>query len=297
MQPAFSVAAPEGSRHASALCLQGHPSLTVRVMLQLVASRADAGSWPARVLAPCSPEWLWLSCLLGAQCGGPGQTPHVRAGCLAEGWQRCHALPLDPEATGCPSRVRVEPPFRPHPDLCAHDLGVVVPWTLVSGPLWAAAPASSGWPLGACCPADQQSGGPPWPSCAARSPAPAPSSPLSSPRICSLRLWACLYLVYQPGHPRWAPACVCQRRRPCWCPAGAGSELGECLGHGNSLTRPRALACGCSQARPWVHFYPAHSRAGAWNAGGGCWPRLRDVPAVAPGLLDTSVSACRSGGR
>lgn len=228
--------------------------------------------------------------LWGTVWGATSRCLDRHATCVQGAWQRAgigvtHALPLDPEATSRPSRVRVEPPFRPHLDLYTHDRGVVMPWTLVSGPLWAAAPASSGRPLGACCPADQQSGGPPWPSCAARGPAPAPSSPLSSSRICSLRLWACSYLAYQPGHPRWAPTCVCQRQGPCWCLAGAGSELGECLGHGKSLMRPKA------------HFYPVHSRAGAWNTGGGCRPRLRDVPAVAPGLLDTSISACRSGGR
>ena len=115
MQPGLSAAGPEGSRHASAPCLQGHPHLAVGVMLQLIASRADTGSWLARVLAPCPLVWLWLSCLPGVQCWGPPRgawtgAPHacpMRATCVPGVGQRAgvgvtHVLPPDPEAAGPP---------------------------------------------------------------------------------------------------------------------------------------------------------------------------------------------------
>ena len=79
----------------------------------------------------------------------PGQAPHMCTRCGAKGWRRCHTC----VATGSrgrrpPAREHVDPPSCPQPELCVHDRGAAAPWTLVSGP-----------------------------SCAAHSPAPAPSPP------------------------------------------------------------------------------------------------------------------------
>lgn len=174
----------------------------------------------------------------------PGKTPHVRTGCGAEGWHGCRTR----VATGSRGRRRPRTGAR-GPSLLssarllrsrpgcsrALDPGLGAFVGRCSGLVRTAARG-----LLPCRPAER---GPLRPSCATHSLAPASSPPLPFPRTGSLRLWACSYLVYQPAHPPWALARVCQRQGPFWCPAGAGSELGERLGRGNNLTRPEALVC------------------------------------------------------
>lgn len=182
-----------------------------------------------------------LAASLGRSAGPPlgarKERPMCVQGAGSAGMGATHVLPQDPEATGAPCRERVDPPCCPPPDFCIH--GGVQPcpgpclgpsWSRCSGLVRTAARG-----LLPCRPAER---GPLRPSCATHSLAPASSllSPSHAPG--SLRLWAYSPPVYQPAHPR-ALARVCQRQGPFWCPAGAGSELGERLGRGNSLTRQR----------------------------------------------------------
>lgn len=172
-------------------------------------------------------------------------------------------MPLNPEATGRPSWVRVEPPFRPHPDLCTQDRGVVVPWTLVSGPFWAAAPASSGRPLGASCPADQQSGGLPWPSCASRGPAPALPPPLPSP-------------------PHASAACVCGRVRTLCTSLVTPAGLQHVFVRGG-------VPAGVQQALgvSWVNGWDMGTASRAQRL----WPA--DVARLCPGFISTQFILAR----